>query len=106
MICHLVFYRLKAGTSEKDECALIDQAQRGLAKVPGVKNLKVGKGIAGSHESYAVVLSMDFEDEAALEAYRVHPDHQAFVKKVAEPLVSEIWRFDFLWSETQEGVAH
>jgi quinol monooxygenase YgiN len=106
MICHLVFYRLKAGTSEKDERALIDQAQRRLAKVPGVKNLKAGKGIAGSHQSYAVVLTMDFEDEAALDAYRVNPDHQAFVKEVAEPMVSGIWRFDFLWSETQEVVAH
>jgi len=97
MICHVVFYRMKPGCTEADETRLIDEARRRLPLLPGVKKLRAGKNIRSSEDSYSVALVMDFEDEAALEAYRVHPDHQFFVKRVAEPLVSEIWRLDFRW---------
>ena len=98
MICHVVFYKMKPGTSEVDEHGLMDQARRELAKLPGVTNLRVGRNIDASAEGYSIALVMDFQDEAALEAYRVHPEHQNFVKNIAGPLVSEIWRFDFHWS--------
>lgn len=94
MICHLVFYRMKPGTSATDEIKLIANARRDLAKLPGVKNLKVGRNIRPSGDDYLLALSMDFEDETALETYRVHPEHQAFIKRVVEPVVKEVWRFD------------
>ena len=98
MICHIVFYKLKPGTTEAEQRGLIEQARRELAKLPGVMNLRVGKSIEGSPQGYSLALVMDFQDEAALEAYRVHPGHQHFVKNIAGPVVSEIWRFDFSWS--------
>jgi quinol monooxygenase YgiN len=98
MIGHVVFYKMKSGTSEADERSLIDQARRELAKLPGVMNLRVGRNIDALAQDYSVALVMDFQDEAALEAYRLHPEHQSFVKNIAGPLVSEIWRFDFRWS--------
>jgi len=98
MICHVVFYKMMPGTTEADERSLIDQARRELAKLPGVVNLRVGRNIDSSAQSYSIALVMDFQDEAALEAYRVHPEHQSFVKNVAGPLVSEILRLDFRWS--------
>ncbi len=42
---------------------------------------------------------MDIQDEAALEAYRVNPDPQKFVKEIAVPLLGEIWQFAFRWGE-------
>ena len=98
MICHVVFYKMKPGTTEAGERGLVDQARRELVKLPGVMNLRVGRNIDASAEGYSIGLVMDFQDEAALEAYRVHPEHQKFVKDIAGPLVSEIWRFDFGWS--------
>jgi len=97
MICHIVLYKMKSGTTEADERSLMDRARRELAKLPGVMNLRVGKSIEASAQGYSIALVMDFQDEAALEAYRVHPEHQHFVKNVAGPVVSEIWRFDFRW---------
>lgn len=97
MICHVVFYKMKSGTTEADEGDLMDRARRELAKLPEVMNLRVGKSIEVSAQGYSIALVMDFQDEAALEAYRVHPDHQNFVKNIAGPAVSEIWRFDFRW---------
>jgi len=98
MIGHVVFYKMKPGTTEADERSLVDQARRELAKLPGVMNLRVGRNIDASAQGYSIALVMDFQDEADLEAYRVHPEHQNFVKNIAGPLVSEIWRFDFHWS--------
>ncbi len=96
MICHLVFYRMKSETTEADADYLVREAQGRLCRLTGVCNLKAGKNIDSAGD-YRVALSMDFEDEAALETYRVHPDHQTFVKNIAQPLISEIWRYDFLW---------
>jgi quinol monooxygenase YgiN len=98
MICHVVFYKMKPGTTEAGERSLIEQARQELAKLPGVMNLRVGRNIDVSAQGYSLALVMDFQDEAALDAYRVHPEHQSFVRNIAGPLVSEIWRFDFHWS--------
>ena len=96
MVCHLVFYRMKPETTEADADYLVREARGRLCRLTGVCNLKAGKNIDKSGE-YRVALSMDFEDEAALETHRVHPDHQAFVNNIAQPLISEVWRYDFWW---------
>lgn len=98
MICHLVFYRMKQGTSAQDEIRLMEEARRRLPKVPGVRNLKAGRSFGGPDQGYAVALAMDFNGAAALEAYRLNPDHQKFVKEIAAPLVQEVWRYDFEWN--------
>ena len=97
MICHVVFYKMKPGTTEEGERRLMDQARRELTRLPGVMNLRVGRNIDASAHGYSIALVMDFQDEAALESYRVHPDHQLFVRNIAGPLVDDIWRFDFRW---------
>jgi hypothetical protein len=86
---------MKPGTTDADERRLIQAARQTLPRVAGVRNLRAGKCLAGSGKGYSVALVMDFEDAAALEAYRVDAGHQKFVKETAEPVVQEIWRFDF-----------
>ncbi len=98
MICHIVLYQMKAGSSEETQDRLVQLALKHLPSLPGVKNLRAGKSIKGPEKGYVVGLVMDFENEAALETYRVHPDHQRFVKEIAGPLVDDILRFDFRWS--------
>ena len=98
MICHLVLYQMKPELSEASQTELVRLALEHLAVLPGVKNLRAGKSIKGPEKGYSVALTMDFADEAALEVYRVHPDHQKFVKEIAGPMVSDILRFDFSWS--------
>ena len=97
MIGHIVLYRMKPGTTADDEIRLVEEARSQLPKLPGVKNLRAGRSIEPGSKGYAVALVMDFADEAALEAYRVNPEHQRFVQKAAGPVVSEIVRFDFRW---------
>jgi stress responsive alpha/beta barrel protein len=98
MICHVVFYRMKQGMSEADENRLVEAARQALPTFPGVRHLKVGKSLTGPEKGYTVALVMDFENAAALDAYRTDAPHQRFVKEVAGPLVEDIWRFDFEWN--------
>ena len=74
MICHVVLIRLKE--AEKTPF-VIRQAREVLGSIPGVKNLRVGEGIKSDY-SYPIALVMDFDDEATLEAYQVHPEHVRF----------------------------
>jgi Stress responsive A/B Barrel Domain len=98
MICHAVLYRMKQGTSEAEENTLMEEARRRLPKIPGVRNLRVGKSLSGAEKGYSVALVMDFEDPAALESYRTDAGHQRFIREIAGPYVEVIWRFDFEWT--------
>ncbi|MGO2658461.1 Dabb family protein [Mycetocola reblochoni] len=47
-----------------------------------VQNLQVGTNIAYPEKNADLVLIADFADLAALDAYQVHPEHQAIVEYV------------------------
>lgn len=98
MICHIVLYRMKPGKTEQDENRLALEARRHLASLPGVLNFKSGRSLTRLVEGFRVSLVMDFMNEAALEAYKVNPEHLRFVREIARPLVSDIQRFDFHWN--------
>ena len=95
MICHVVLYQLKPEVGREDEELLMAEARKKIPLVKGVKNLKVGRSIRGPEKGYSIALVMDLPDEAGLESYRVDPGHQKFINEVANPLVSEVLRFDF-----------
>ena len=97
MICHVVLYKMKPGTNAADEDRLVEEARTKLPLVGGVMNLRAGRSLEGREKGYSVALAMDFQNEAALDAYRVNSGHQRFVKEIAGPLVDEILRFDFSW---------
>jgi hypothetical protein len=95
MICHIVLYQLKPGINEKQRGQLLNDARQKLAKVRGVKALRVGTNIVKGDSAFAVGLYMEFDDESALQRYRVDADHQAFVRECVDPVVLKIERFDF-----------
>jgi hypothetical protein len=96
MICHVVLIRLKEGVSESDASNLLERAKMLLGPIPGVRDLRVGRGLGKKAEvSYPFALVMEFEDENALEAYQVHPDHQTFVRDVVDPLQDDKKVYDY-----------
>lgn len=97
MICHVVLYRMKSEARPEDEQKLAAAAVAHIKPLPWVRNLRTGCSIEAQRSGYRVGLVMDFEDAAALEAYRLDARHQHFVHQVAGPLVEEIVRFDFEW---------
>ena len=91
MIRHIVMWKLK------DEAEGATRAQnahkvRELLEVcrdvaPGTREFEVGIAAPGDASTYDVVLVSTFDDEAALDAYQTHPEHEkakAFIGKVRE----------------------
>jgi len=93
MIKHIVMFKL-ADKNEKD----IQELERMLLglkeKVAILESLEVGINYAESERAMDLVLITTFKSKDALEAYRVHPDHQEVVARVKE-LCSETKVVDF-----------
>jgi heme-degrading monooxygenase HmoA len=81
MIRHIVMFTLTA-TDEAQRAADVEEVRRRLdalvGVVPGLRSVTFSRDlglIAAGH--WDVVLVSEHDDNAALEAYQAHPDHQA-----------------------------
>jgi hypothetical protein len=91
VIRHIVMWKLKEsaeGASREENAVKLKQKLEGCRDiVPGILHLEVGIAKPGLESTYDVVLISDFADKAALDAYQVHPTHEAlkgFVGAVRE----------------------
>jgi len=87
MIKHIVMWRLleKAGDKAGNALELKRQLESLNGRIPGLIKLEVGIDFSKESESSDVVLYSEFENNAALQAYQVHPAHNEvvpFVKSV------------------------
>lgn len=79
MLRHVVCWRLSASDSavKLEQSAQITGALQGLVSViPEITSLTVGSDVASTDGNWDLVLVADFEDEAALGVYVVHPEHR------------------------------
>ena len=78
MIKHIVMWNLR-GDTPQDMARSISQVKNAFeslqGKIPGMTHLEIG--VDSSRIDYAcdVVLYSEFESQAALDAYGVHPEH-------------------------------
>lgn len=70
-----------------------------LRSIPGVLDLKSGRVVASERaivdSTFDVALLISFPDQAALDAYLVHPLHVRLVNETLKPLVAKIRVYDF-----------
>lgn len=87
MIRHIVMWKLKdtaEGATLADNALKLKEKLEGCRHiVPGILALDVGIAKPGLDSTYDVVLVSDFTDKAALDAYQVHPTHEALKGFVA-----------------------
>lgn len=95
MIEHLVLFKMKP----EAEAGLVDQiiaALRALkTKVPSVVDLTAGRNFSARAQGYHFGLTVRFKDLAGLEAYAIHPEHQAVVTGLVKPNVAEVLALDY-----------
>ena len=81
MIKHIVLWQLKneaLGNSKAHNMELVKQKLMACANiVPGIVDFEVGLGGTSLECTYDVVLYSTFENKAALDAYQIHPEHEA-----------------------------
>ncbi len=84
MVKHIVMWKLKdeaeGGTRESNARRMKRMLEVLPSTVPGIRRLEVGIDFLRGEGSFDVVLTVEFDDKAALDAYQRHPEHA----KVAE----------------------
>jgi hypothetical protein len=90
MLKHIVFWKLKDEVDGLDKLAAAVRIKEMLedldGKVPGLLSIHVGIDVSKSAQSADIVLLSEFPDQAALDAYQIHPLHEAckaFIGKAA-----------------------
>lgn len=94
MLTHVVLIALKPGATPEDGDRIVHDALNNLTRIPGVRHLSAGQ-LLQEDAGFDYGLAMQFEDAAALDAYRVHPLHQAFVE-VLSACVDHFTGYDFV----------
>ena len=97
LLAHDVFITLQDDSVEACE-ALAQDCRDSLSDIPSVLELDAGvRAPSQTREvndiEYDVVLHVTFADVEGLEAYIVHPDHEAFVERML-PNVAAVRVFD------------
>jgi quinol monooxygenase YgiN len=83
MVKHIVLWKLletAGGRARRENAIEIKRRLEALnGRIPGMIRLEVGLDFSATADSADLVLYSEFESRAALDAYQVHPEHQAVV---------------------------
>ena len=93
-IHHAVYFVLRYAEGSEEERIFFSRADA-LGSIPGVQSFRRVREVS-SNNPFHFGLMMQFESEAAYEAYNEHPDHMRFVEEVWIPGVSDFQEIDFV----------
>lgn len=101
MVKHIILWTLKDTLSAEEKIAVKKGIKEGLeglkGKIPGLLEIHVEtEGLASSNAD--LMLDSSFEDEAALKAYAVHPEHVAVADGKVRPYTAVRSCLDFVVS--------
>ena len=92
MLKHIVMWRLKDNAHGNDKTTnarlMKEKLEALMGRIPELKKIEVGIDFSATEMSDDVVLYSEFEDQAALDAYQIHPEHQAVVAFIREAVTS------------------
>lgn len=79
MIRHIVLLRFRPDVSQDERNAIYADLAALKSVVPGYLAISYGANVSpeGLHQGHTEAFTIDFVDEAARDAYLVHPDHKS-----------------------------
>jgi len=83
MIRHIVFFKFKPETGERDRESLAGKLESLKDSIDKVRTLKVGMDVGNKSNSYDLALDATFDSMADVEAYAAHPEHVKVLDVVA-----------------------
>jgi hypothetical protein len=88
MIRHCVFVRFRGDVAEAERNAIYADLAALKDVVPGFLAISYGANVSpeGLHQGFADGFTIDFIDEAARDAYLVHPAHKAVGNRLVAAL--------------------
>ncbi|UKS26829.1 Dabb family protein [Paenibacillus sp. HWE-109] len=84
MIDHIVLVKFGETTTNAQMQEVVDRFKALRAHLTGIVDIQAGINFSEKNKGYQVVLSVRFEDRAALEAYGPNPEHQAVAAYIRE----------------------
>lgn len=99
MIRHIVTWKLAATDPEQraaDAAGMKAGLEALVGLIDGLSHLEVGSDVGLIDSNWDVVLVAEFDDNAALEGYQIHPDHIAIGQWV-QSVVTEKATVDYDW---------
>lgn len=95
MIKHIVCFQLKdSSEANKSKAKEVLMSMKG--NVPMLRNIEVGVDFLQSERSYDIILQVELDDAAALEAYQADPYHVGVVKKHMHQVVEASVAVDYV----------
>lgn len=91
---HTVVFSLRHDPGSAEAESFLD-ALRSLGSIDGVRELEVVRQVSVKN-TYGLGVVMEFDDQAAYEAYDAHPDHVAFVADRWDAEVTDFMEIDFV----------
>jgi len=82
MNVHIALYKWKASASRADIDVALHEIELLAGKVPGVIEISTGQNTSKHSEGYTHVILVRGEDQAAIDAYRAHPDHERIARDI------------------------
>jgi len=84
MIDHIVLVKFAETTTQEQLQEVVKRFKALKNHLSGIVDLQAGINFSEKNQGYQVVLSVRFEDRAALEAYGPNPEHQAVAAFIRE----------------------
>ena len=97
MIERHVYVKLNDEHATDESRAQAVERSRELASIPGVLSVSVGTPAdLSSLAAWDFCIRLEFESIEAVEAYRIHPDHQRYLEEFLDPrtTVKKAWNFE------------
>ena len=91
MLTHIVCWKYKPETTENERETHRAKLRNLTNLIPDILSFSVGSDVLHLERSFDTGLIATYADEAALNAYTIHPEHQAVAalgKQIAEKVVS------------------
>lgn len=88
MLKHIVMMKMKDSLDKQENQKKLVEMLEGLSEhISAIEHLEIGNNFSGRPTAMDIVLVSEFKDEAALDEYRVHPEHVRvldYIKEVIE----------------------
>jgi hypothetical protein len=95
MLTHIVIWKYRDDVPQETRDAHLAALRRLPSLIPEIVSFNVGFDVLKLPRSYHTGLTSTFADEAALEAYTVHPEHQK-VANMGKEISAHVASVDFI----------
>lgn len=86
---HVVCFRFQPDTDAADIGAMHEALRSLGSRLDGVRTYELGPDVGVNTPSWDFAVSATFDDADGYLAYRDHPDHQAIIRELIDPITDQ-----------------